>query len=263
MAAMLALVFVSALYAYHVALKNGRIIEFQRYRATETALLYVDDQGREISVPLGSIDLDRTRELNSAESPALDLPGMQARDPSKTSEYQVSLGEAARRVNRGPTPTRKRIFTDDDVAHSDGANNQGSAAPVTPRQATAGFDEAEAFANQLADKTARELGEIEVGDVQFPGRDKWEARLFDQKEKLVKATRAAVDVGRNYVRILSSKNSNSRLSDLTQDEQLRIQEARNALNAQKSTIRSERFRFDQIVTEGVRAASEWKRAVDK
>jgi hypothetical protein len=50
---------------------------------------------------------------------------------------------------------------------------------------------------------------------------------------------------------------------LTQDEQLRIQEAKNALSNQISNIRLERYRFDQIVSEEVRAASEWKRTVDK
>jgi hypothetical protein len=127
----------------------------------------------------------------------------------------------------------------------------------------AGFNEAEAFASLLAAKTSRELGEIEAGEVQFPGRDKWEARLFEQKERLVKATRTGVDAGRQYVQILSTKNPETQLSSLPQDERLRIQEAKNALNNQMSNIRTERYRFDQLVIDGVRAASEWKRTVDK
>ena len=88
-------------------------------------------------------------------------------------------------------------------------------------------------------------------------------KLFDQKEKLVKATRTGVDAGRRYVQILSEQASGTKILSLTPDEQLRIQEAKTALNNQISSIRIERLRFDQIVSDGVRAASEWKRAVDK
>jgi hypothetical protein len=142
-------------------------------------------------------------------------------------------------------------------------SSQYNANSATPQQAEAGFDGAERFADLLASKTARELGEIEVGEVRFPGRDRWEGRLFAQKEKLVQVTRTAVDAGRIYIRILSSKNPNARLSELTADVRLRVQEARNALDAQNSNIRLERYHFDQIAAEGVRAASQWKRTVDK
>jgi hypothetical protein len=101
---------------------------------------------------------------------------------------------------------------------------------------------------------------MEVGEVQFPGRDRWEARLFNQKERLLKATRVGIDAGRRSVQALSDKNPSSYL---TEDEQLEMQEKRNALKSQLSNIRLERYRFDQIVAEGVRAASEWKRARDK
>ena len=53
------------------------------------------------------------------------------------------------------------------------------------------------------------------------------------------------------------------MSSLTPDEQLRIQEAKSALSNQIFNIRTERYRSDQLVSEGVRAASEWKRTVDK
>ena len=72
-----------------------------------------------------------------------------------------------------------------------------------------------------------------------------------------------MDAGRSYVRMLSSKNPNARLSELTADERLRVQEAKNALDAQNTNTRLERYHFDQIVAEGVRAASQWKRTVDK
>ena len=43
--------------------------------------------------------------------------------------------------------------------------------------------------DQLADKTPRELGNDAVGDVQFPGRDSWEQKLYDQKLKFIAAGR--------------------------------------------------------------------------
>jgi hypothetical protein len=52
-------------FAYEVVLKDGRVIQFQKYRTTESALLYIDKQGEEVSIPLS----DRTRELNAKENP--------------------------------------------------------------------------------------------------------------------------------------------------------------------------------------------------
>ena len=60
--------------AHTVVLKDGRLIQFQQYRATENALLYLDDHGKEISIPLTSIDLDRAPELSASDKPPLDLP---------------------------------------------------------------------------------------------------------------------------------------------------------------------------------------------
>lgn len=40
---------------------------------------------------------------------------------------------------------------------------------------------------QLAEKTPRQLGNDAVGDVQFPGRDSWEQRLYDLKLKFIAA----------------------------------------------------------------------------
>ena len=107
--------------AYTLVLKDGRLIKFQTYRATESALLYIDDQGREISIPLSSIDFDRTAQLNAEEKPALVLPGMQAQKIIENNEPQPSLAEVARKTKSTTTPA-KRVFTDDDVVHSGQAN---------------------------------------------------------------------------------------------------------------------------------------------
>jgi hypothetical protein len=53
--------------AYTIALNDGRLVQFHQYRTTENGLIYVDDQGREISISWAAVDLDRTRELNAKE----------------------------------------------------------------------------------------------------------------------------------------------------------------------------------------------------
>jgi uncharacterized membrane protein len=68
---------------------------------------------------------------------------------------------------------------------------------------------------------------------------------------------------KTHERILMTIFFVSLVINLTQDERLQMQETRNALKTQISNIRLERYHFDQIVAEGVRAASDWKRTVDK
>jgi hypothetical protein len=95
------LLVVSPLFAYDVVLKDGSVIHFQKYRATETALLYIDDQGKEISIPLTSVDLDRTRELNAKENPPLNLPGLVTASSSANPDGQASHGDIARNLRNG------------------------------------------------------------------------------------------------------------------------------------------------------------------
>jgi hypothetical protein len=52
-------------------------------------------------------------------------------------------------------------------------------------EARSTLDEAERFANTLAGEMARELGELEVGEVQFTGRDRWEQKLAVERDQLV------------------------------------------------------------------------------
>jgi hypothetical protein len=247
-------------YAYHLALKDGHTVEFQTYRSTETTLLYLNDHGKEVAVPLSAIDLERTSQLNLQEKPPLVLPGMSIRSlPGNVPD--VSVAEAARKANASPTQNAKHTYNDDDVRHSDGNSGEPTTSiPTSTESASATFDEAEKFANTLASKTERELGEMEVGDVRFPGRDNWEARLVIQRDKLVKATLAGIDAGRRSLQIWSAKAS---ATTLTADERFQLQEAQNAVKNQISGVQAERYRFDAVVAEGVKAASQWSRATNK
>ncbi len=245
------------LFAYQVALKDGRVIQFQKYRVADDKLYYSAKDGREASIPLAAVDMDRTRQLNASESPPLELPGLA---PPKTPavSQEPSLGEIARQIRRGQTkPATKRVFTDDDVAHATYESltaSNGAASSI--EQTNAYLDDAEAYANELADKTARQLADLAVGDVQFPGRDRWEDTLFTQKEELVKAIRAAVFAARQRMHLLSLSEGTASPS---KDDQVKTQEAKRAVDEQISNIRLQRFRYDQLVSEGVRAAAEWKR----
>jgi hypothetical protein len=82
-------------FAYEIALKDGRVIKFEIYRVTEGSLLYINENGRQITVPLSDLDLDRTQQLNSQEAVPLVLPG--AAPPSRRSPQTAapSLADTA------------------------------------------------------------------------------------------------------------------------------------------------------------------------
>ena len=62
--------------AHRVALKNGTVIEFDNYRTTERLLLYTDQSGTEVKLPLDDIDYERTQDLNASDSQPVALPGL-------------------------------------------------------------------------------------------------------------------------------------------------------------------------------------------
>jgi hypothetical protein len=256
----LVLVFVTPLYAYRVALKNGQVIEFQTYRATETALLYVDDHGKEIRVPLSSIDLDRTSQLNSGESPALDLPGMQVQDSSTKTEPQPSLGEAARKLTKAATAGPvKRVFTDDDVAHSGATgadalstgNSNPDAWQNRLRSMKATVDSLQnADANSLARKI---LGNL---DVEFPSRREWQEELFSRKEAVGAALQNA---SRQYEGFYRLRDVLKGAGTLSKGDEEKLNQARLAAEAAINQAQIQQSKFQGIVDKGKQRALEWKR----
>jgi len=256
-----ALLLVGSVDAYQLALKDGTKIKFVAYSTTETTLFYTDEHNHESSIQLSSIDLDRTQQLNADEHPPLILPGMTVKSAGRGSDSVVSLGAAARNVSKVPTSSAKHTFTDDDVRHSAGdSRSQTSSNLNSADEARSNLDEAEKFANTLAGKTVRELAELEVAEVQFDGRDRWEQKLAAQRDKLVKATLAGVDASRRSLDVWSAKSS---VKTLSSGERLQLQEAQNAVKTQIENLRLERYRFDQIVADGLKSASEWQRERNK
>jgi len=183
--------------AYEVALKDGRVIQFQKYRASENALLYIDDQGKEISIPLSSVDLDRTRELNAKENPPLNLPGLITTSASSNLDSQPSLGEIARqlRARQGAkeiAPTKHTYSSDDFIP---GAPTEEVMAPVSGGQVNfqtwrsmavrfqAAFHASEIESEQEAVKQA--LGSH--SESKFPERDSWERRFLKARGNFLRS----------------------------------------------------------------------------
>jgi hypothetical protein len=175
-------------FAYTVALKDRRVIQFQKYRATETALLYVDDQGKEISILLDSIDLDRTRELNTKENPPLNLPGLITTLSSPNPDSGPSLGEIARNLRASQTAkeiaSTSHTYTSDDFApgapteeveaHTSGGQGFFQAWRSQAVKLQAEFRALEIEPEQEAIKRA--LGSR--SESRFPERDSWERRFL-------------------------------------------------------------------------------------
>jgi hypothetical protein len=170
------------------------VIEFQRYRTTETALLYIDKQGIEVSTALTSINFDLTQKLNFGESPALELPGMQVRGSASKGEQQVSLAEAARLVTKPPAGPVRHIFTDDDVVHSGATGADTSSTknsnPDTWKDRLSSMEATvDSLQNMDADSLARRvLGNL---DVDFPGRREWQEELLSRKQAVADALQNA------------------------------------------------------------------------
>jgi hypothetical protein len=175
----LAALFSPAVSAHQIALKNGRVIQFQDYRVTAQALLYTDSSGHSVKVALSDIDLDRTRELSAGDNPPLDLPGLTISKQPQTNTSSLSLGDVARKNRTNDAQaTGKRIWTSDDFSLAE------------ERATTASTETDQADATATLQKF-RLLGKEELGaavlkmsnvpDVDFPTRKDWEERLFAAK----------------------------------------------------------------------------------
>ncbi len=120
----LAAVLLLAGTTYKVVLKNGSLLEFQKYRVAEGTLYCTKEGSVETAVPLDSIDLDRTRRLNASASPPLDLTES---TPAPAAAPEQNLGEAARRLRKKPaSPGAKHVLTTDDIPGKTAAVSTGT-----------------------------------------------------------------------------------------------------------------------------------------
>jgi len=236
-------IFAFSAAAHHVALKNGRIIQFEKYRVVSGQLYYTDSNGNEIQVALGDIDFERTKRLRSADNSTLNLSGLEPQGAQPAPNTSESLGDTARKVRPKNAPsTPQRVFTDDDIAHSSSTMIGLPVGNSTDFQSR--MQNAQRLVDKWADKRPRELSDGIVGDNKFPGRDAWEQRLYEQKGKMVKAAQVALDASQ---RVISAPTSEERAS------------ARKATDKLLSDLDWQRTLYDQLVAEGVKKASEWER----
>ncbi len=236
--------------AHKVALKDGRIIQFEKYRVTADLLLYTDSAGREVKVLLSDIDLDRTRDLSGTDTQPLDLPGLIVPNRMVVEGRNQSLGDVAKKLRTTDTTSKaQRVFTDDDVVHG------GPAAPTVSADSSKdeieeNLEAAEKYADDLQSKTPRQLGSITARDTQFPGRDAWESKLAAARDSLVQSTRTAVYSVRTQLKQLSANDVKS------------AKETKTVISDELYHLQVARQQFEHVLSDGAMAAAKWERSTE-
>jgi len=205
-----------SVFAYQLAMKNGSVAQFQKYRVESGRVIYTDAAGNEVPVALAEVDMERTKSLNAEETPPLDLTGATAK-PAETatdsSEEPQSLGDAARALRqqgKAHAAGQKRAYTDDDVTHApDGevktVKAEAPSAPAAGAPAGNSGSPTNGASNSkkraLSDQEVSELydlGRVDTAramlrganlppDTPFPDRADWESRLFETKQDMIHA----------------------------------------------------------------------------
>jgi hypothetical protein len=182
------------MFAYDIALKDGRVIHFKKYHVAEGKLYFTDYQGREDSVVLDSINLDRTWQLNLNENPALDLPGLARNLENEASPQQVSLGDAARQARGNKSVTTQRVFTNDDVNAATAEDRIHDWIKAGAKSSSSDTEQSRKIGESamLLARTGQRMTEQEVAsmalgkldEIRFPGRDRWQAQLYAAHQKV-------------------------------------------------------------------------------
>lgn len=137
----------------------------------------------------------------------------------------------------GPKSDKPKIVLDEQDSSGQG-DEQGSFSPESSHGLpTAG--ELQEQLDDLSGKTPRQLGDGVIGNVQFPGRDRWEVRLGAARDKLVSKTQVVLDLLR-----LSQPNPT-------------------ALNNAVLDMKVAGSYYRDVQTEGYSAAADWKRETEK
>lgn len=175
---------------------------------------------------------------------------------------QESVADAARKLKRekesAPSATKKakRVFTDDDVTSvptvvlplpSPKVADIGQWARQREREA----EEAEVKLKKLERMSEKQLGDDAVGSTVFAGRDVWERRLATERDRVVAASEELIAANREFTRAVSS------------GDQIRITGESKILADKATAYRVAKFRYDQLVEEGQKAAAKWKEGRDR
>ncbi len=217
--ALFSLVVCGQVFAYQLAMKNGSVVQFQRYRVENGSVICTDEAGKEVSVALADVDMERTKTLNAQETPPLDLspapaagtkPAENAAAGQPTSAAaEPSLGDSARNLRQQgkahPT-SKKHSFTDDDVQSTGSGELRVVNAPGEKKGAngdpkTEGASQTEEKEEEVTEQDFSEYYDLDreqtargimnyaklPPDTAFPDRADWEFRLYEAKQDMVHA----------------------------------------------------------------------------
>ena len=178
-------------------------------------VIYSDAAGKEASVSLADVDLERTKTLNAKETPPLDLSGAAARpaeNAAASSNEPQSLGDAARALRqqgKARAAGQKHSYSDDDMMHGSSGGIRTLETEERPAQTAAGAQNgtpgtstattASASKRRVTDQEISEyydMGREETAramlayaklppDTPFADRADWESRLFEAKKEMV------------------------------------------------------------------------------
>jgi hypothetical protein len=254
------------LCAYDVALRNGSVIHFQKYRVVNNELLYTPEGGQERSVLLSDINFARTRELNVKENPPLDLAGwidkMNAakKSPAPPKPPPPPLGDVARQLGlKGEVDAEGRVFTNDDFpsspippapANSAASPSRGPNAAASPSPtANAAADNSdwaaskakiELFLRRTENLTEQQYANKMLGpdlaDVQFPGRSSWQTKILAEHQRYVVDAELCIS---------------DRVSDMGRRQ-----------NAACSKLDDDKYSVQSLREKGQASAQEWKSRQD-
>jgi hypothetical protein len=223
-------------FAHKIALKDGSIIQIQKYSVNENALLYKDEKGNETSIPLGSIDAERTRQLNTGENPPLVLPGLVAQPVSNNPNNEPSLGDIARRIRKTEPQTTKRVYTSEDFAlgappaEAVSSDSAGQADFRTWKTMAEKY-QTEFHAMELEHDQEAVKGALgNYSEIRFPERDSWERRYLAARERFLRGLQMCMS-----------------------DRASEFEEKMKAC----SHLSSQQHDYDEVKQEGIRLARSW------
>lgn len=239
---MLVLVMAVPLYAYRLALKDGQTILFEKCRVTEKTLFYAGADGKEIAIPLQDVDLERTQKLNAGEPVALNLPGLVPSSGSKDGT-DPSVADVARQQRKKTSGSgAEHVFTNDDMVHSSVAVPITQTAPADNNQVP--VERIQKIVDRFSNKSAAQLANELVGDVQFSGRDVWERQLYAEGQRVLKFAKAYLE---RMKKVESITDYSVRKTNIETADDLAWQ------------VNFEETAYAQLSADGSRKANEWQK----
>jgi hypothetical protein len=160
---------------------------------------------------------------------------------SPSGDSGKSLGDIAKQVRpKDAKVTTKHVFTDDDVAH--GAD---PGLLTTHSDSKSTLEDAQKVIDTAASLNSRQVGQSLVGENRFPGRDAWEDKLYQQRQKVIAAAQMAVDY-----------EADQKHKIKTESDRTTVQAGLRRLLAELSV---EQDRYERIVAEGIGQAAAWEK----